>query len=68
MHRLDRIPKLDSSASLYLDERDQPVPLRNEIDIPVTAAEPPLKHTPPPPTEPSLGHPLANLAEFLPRR
>ena len=68
MDGLHRISELTAPTRLHLDERDQSVSLRYQIDIAVAASEPSLEHTPPPPPKPPLGHPLANLAEFLPCR
>ena len=47
VNRLHRIAELVSPPRLDLDERDQPVSLRHQVDVPMTAPEPPLQHTPP---------------------
>ena len=68
VHGLYRIGKTVPSPSLDLHERHQSISLRNQIDVSMAAPEPPLQHAPPTPTEPSLGHSLSHLAEFLPCR
>lgn len=68
VYRLHRIAELRTTSCFHFDERHQAVSLRNQIDIAVTVAEPSLQHTPPVPTEPTLGHTLPYFAEFLPCR
>ena len=63
--RFDRKSELSSLSGLDLDERDESVPLDNEVDVPVAVAKPPLHDPPSLSTEPTLRYSLTDLPERL---
>lgn len=65
---LDRTTELRAPASLYLDKGDCPIPLDDQIDVAVTAAEPALNHAPAPPPKPSLSDSFSEGPKGLPGR
>ena len=68
VNRFYRLAEAISPARLDLHERNRPLALDDEIDIPVPGSESPLHDPPPRPPEPSLGDSLAQLPELLPGR
>ncbi len=64
-HSLNGIAELVPGSGLHFHEHDRPLPLGNQVDVPVAAPEPPLKDPPPMAYEPSLGDALPGFSQCL---
>ena len=64
--RLDRFAEFQAFPRLDLDEGDDAMTLRHEVDVAVAGPEPPIHDLPAVPLQPSLGDPLAQKPELLP--
>ena len=63
---LDRFPELEALPRLHLDERHDPVTLRDQVDVAMAGAKPPVHDLPAIPLQPPFGDPLAQKPELLP--
>jgi hypothetical protein len=62
---LRRISILNSGPRLHLDKRDEPVTLRDEVNVTVPGTIPSLEHPPAASTKPTLGDSLSGYAETI---
>ena len=64
--RLHRLAELEAFPSLHLDERDDPMPLGDQIDVAVAGPKAPVDDLPAVALQPPFGDPLAQKPEPLP--
>ena len=65
-HRLHRLAELEALPGLHFDERDDPMPLRDEIDVAVAGPKATVHDLPAVALQPPFGDPLAQKPELLP--
>jgi len=68
VNSLNRPAKIRPSPRFHLDEGDDPIPLDDQIYVPMTRPEAPLNHPPAASPKPSLRNSFPEFAKRLPGR
>ena len=63
---LDRLAELEALSGLYLDEGDDPMSLRDQVDVPMPGTVAPVHDLPAVALQPPFRDPLAQQPELLP--